>query len=285
MAGLVEALKNSPLVIGMYERMLNIRCRTVEAYIFVATTGRSGTDSLRKIFEAADNAVTTHEPYPMMLSDYPDPATKREYFDRLFHRRKTINIKRAAAGHRYYIETNHQFVKNFFEPSVAYFGDKLRVIHVYRDPVRVASSFYAMDSIPGKEGTGREYLLDPTEEDNLIQANDLFTEGPSFSHELYRCIWYWYEIEARVKKYKAEHPEIKWSAIATEELNDKTALVRMFNQLDVGFSMETLDRMVGARVNKKESFKKQKIDLSSAEEMHARLLEKLEARYGKGFWR
>jgi len=285
MAGIVKAFKDSPLVIRTFEHLLDIRCRSVEAYVFVATTGRSGTDSLRKVFEAADNAATLHEPYPMMVSDYPDPATKKQYFEELYNRRKRLNIKRAAAGHRYYVETNHQFVKNFFELALASFGEKLRVIHVYRDPVRVGTSFYAMDSIPGKEGSGKSYLLDPSEKDNLIQATDLFTQEVDFGDELYRCFWYWYETEARIKKAKADHPEVVWSELATEELNDKVALARMFGEIGVEFSMEALDRLVGARVNKKERYKKQTVDLEKAAQMHARFLEKLEERYGKRFWR
>jgi len=285
MAGIVEAIKYSPMVVGFYEKMLESKCRSVDGYIFVATTGRSGSDSLSKIFQAADDAVCFHEPYPIMFSDYDDPATKKAYFDKLFYQRKKINVKRAAAGHRYYVETNHQFLKNFFVQSAEYFGDKLRVIHMYRDPVRVGSSFFSIDSIPGKTPTGKHYLLDPAHDDNLLQVNDLLTGDPDFSHDLYRCIWYWYEIEARVKKYKTDFPSVTWAELKTEELNDKDALVRMFNQLGVTFNPERLEQLAGSRENLKKNLKKKSVDLSEAEAMNAKLLGKLEERYGKDFWK
>lgn len=285
MAGLVEAIKYSPMVVGLYEKLLAGKCESVEGYIFVATTGRSGSDSLSKIFQAADDAVCFHEPYPIMYSDYPDPATKRTYFDKLFYQRKKINVKRAAAGHRYYVETNHQFIKNYFHQSADYFGEKLRVIHMYRDPVRVGSSFYSIDSIPGKSRTGKAYLLDPAEEDNLIQINDLLTGSGDFRHDLYRCLWYWYEIETRIKKYKADYPTVTWAELRTDELNDRDALERMFNQLGVKFSPERLDQLVGSRENLKQNLKTKKVDQSEVERMNQKLLAVMEERYGAGFWK
>ena len=285
MSGLVEALKYNPFVVGLVERLLAKKCQSVDAYIFVATTGRSGSESLSKIFQAADNAVCFHEPYPLMFSDYTDPTTKKDYFDKLFYQRKTINVKRAAAGHRYYVETNHQFIKNYFTQAVDYFGPKIRVIHMYRDPVRVGSSFFSINSIPGKTRPGLHYLLDPADDDNLIKINDLLSGDPAFAHDLFRCLWYWYEIEARIKAYKAQYPQVSFASLATDELNDKEALVRMFNTLGISFNPDRLDQLVGSRENQKMNLKKKSVDLSEAEQMNAVLLGKMEERYGKAFWR
>jgi hypothetical protein len=284
MINLVQAVKYSSPVVGIYERLLNKKCRSVEAYVFVATTGRSGSKSLCTILEAADNAVTFHESYPIMYSDFPEGADKKAYFDRIFYRSKIINVKRDAAGHRYYADTNHQFIKNYFTQSVDYFGNKLRVIHMYRDPMKAALSFYSIGTIPGKTSDGKLYTLDPAHHDNLIQINDLLTGDQAFNHDFFRCLWYWYETEARVKKYKAEFPNVIWSELATEELNDKNALVRMFNQLGVSFSMEKLDQLVGARENTQQIRGKKAAVLADAEEMSALLLDKMEERYGKQFW-
>jgi hypothetical protein len=220
-----------------------------------------------------------------MYSDFPEGADKTAYFDRIFYQRKRINVKRDAAGHRYYAETNHQFIKNYFTQSVDYFGDKLRVIHMYRDPLEVALSFYSIDSIPGKTPDGKLYMLDPAHHDNLIQINDLLTGDPAFGHDLYRCLWYWYEIESRVRKYKAEFPDIIWAELATEELNDKKALMRMFEQLGVAFNIENLGRLAGSRENTSKARGKKPANPADSEEMSARLLNRMEKRYGKGFWR
>jgi len=284
MGNLIQALKYSSPVVAIYERLLNIRCRNVEAYIFVAATGRCGSKSLTAILNAADNAATFHESYPIMYSDYPEGADKKAYFDRIFYRSKIINIKRDAAGHRYYADTNHQFVKNYFTQSVDYFGDKLRVIHLFRDPVKTALSHYSIGTIPGKTSTGKLYNLDPAHDDNLIQINDLLTGDETFAHDFYRCLWYWYETEARVKKYKAEFPDVLWAELATEELNDRNALVRMFNQLRITFDPERLDQLAGARENTQQIRGKKAAVLPEAGEMSDLLLDKMEERYGKRFW-
>jgi len=105
-----------------------------------------------------------------------------------------------------------------------------------------------------------------------------------FKHDLFRCIWYWYEIETRIKKYKGEFPNVIWSELDIEELNDKNALVRMFNQLGLVFNIETLDRLVGSRENTTQVRGKKTAVLPDAEEMAVRLLDKMEERYGKRFW-
>lgn len=278
---LVRSIKYSPPVVGLYEKILEQRCQTVDSYIFVATTGRSGSTSLSRIFEAADRAACFHEPYPAMQSRHPDPASKAAYFDRKFRQRKKINILRAAAGHRYYLETNHLFLKNFFEPAADYFGDRLRVIHLVRDPVQVASSFFAIDSIPGKTVMGSLYLLNPAHEDNLIQINDLLTGDPAFEHDLFKCLWYWYEIEARVKHYRSAYPTLRWAELRTEDLNDGTALARMFNEIDVRFDPKRLDQLVGNRSNLKKDRKRQAIGGEAAAAMNDQLREAIEARYGR----
>ncbi|MCB2231491.1 hypothetical protein KQH82_12305 [bacterium] len=285
MSGFIDLLKYNPLVVNLYDSILDGKCRTVDGFVFVATTGRSGSQSLSKIFQAADDAVCFHEPYPIMASDYPDPETKQAYFRHLFHSRKRINVKRAAAGHRYYVETNHQFIKNYAEMAIEEFGDKLRVLHISRDPLKVAASFYAIDSIPGKTRTGRAYLLYPDHRDNLLQMGDLLLGDPEFEHDLYKCLWYWYEIEARVKATRQKFPQVRWHSMKTEQLNDKQALVQMFEALAIVHDPERLDALVGSRVNTKTELKKKAVDLKEVEDKNDRLVRKMEERYGEGFWK
>ncbi len=285
MPGLTEFIKYNPLVVALYDSILDGKCGSVDGYVFVATTGRSGSQSLSKIFQAADDAVCFHEPYPIMASDYPNRDTKDAYFRHLFHTRKRINIKRSAAGHRYYVETNHQFIKNFAELAVEEFGEKLRVLHIARDPLKVAASFFAINSIPGKTRTGRDYLLYPDQKDNQIQISDLLLGDPQFEDDLYKCLWYWYEIETRVKTARSRHPQVRWHSMKTEQLNDKEALVAMFEGLGVVYDQGRLDALVGSRVNTKTELKKKTVDMAEVEDKNDRLVSKMEERYGKEFWK
>ncbi|MBU0985585.1 MAG: hypothetical protein KKA42_17065 [candidate division Zixibacteria bacterium] len=286
MAGLTESLKYNSFTAGLYNLILNIRTTGVDGYVFVATTGRSGSESLSKIFQAADRAVCLHEPYPIMLTMPKDPSQREEYFETRFRQRKRINVKRSAAKYRYYVETNHQFVKNFIVPAVGEFGDKMRIVHLHRDPVKVATSFLSIDSIPGKTPTGIHYLLDPADESNRIRIVDLLNGDPAFSHDFLRCVWYWYEIETRTREYRTRFSNVPWFSLNTEQLNDEASLVAMFETLRIVYDPERLKTLVGSRENTKTALKKKKSRrIDGAQEMHDALLARMVERYGADFWR
>ncbi len=255
----------------------------VENYIFVATTGRSGTDSLTNIFKAADKAVSLHEPHPIMLQDIPPSQNPVSVFKKQFNTLKRIYIKRAAAGHRYYVETNHQFIKTFAIPAAAELGSKLKVIHLVRDTIKVALSFYSIDSIPGATERGKLYLLDPFQRDNILYLPDLFKDGAEFNHPLYRCLWYWYEVEARISRFKEQFPHVPIYKIQTHELNDAHKLSEMFEVLGVDFNPLALRELVGTRTNLKSQEKKKVLDTDGVAEMNDRLLSVLSDRFDMNF--
>ncbi len=283
--GIVRSLlKRNPLAVNAYDKVLDFRTRATHAYIFAATTGRSGTKSLTKIFESAVDAACFHEPHPIMFNDYPAGADKERYFRRLFFTQKRVHIKRSAIGHKYYLETNHQFIKNFVYPAVECFKNKIRIIHILRDPVKVAASFYAINSIPCRTHQGRYYLLNPFEDDNLIKIPDLLSEDGEFSDDIYKCIWYWYEVNTRAKLAKQRCPHVQWFTMTTDDFNDKAKMVNMLETLGVEFDYSKLESVIGIRENTCKELKKNKLELEKCSQMHDRLLEQMEDRYGKGFW-
>src|SRR5215472_19248542 len=119
-----RALKYSPPAAAVARCYYALRSRTVERLIFTATTGRSGTLTLTRIFAGIPGCRALHEPYPVMhdealrAANYGDSAA----LDR-FYRAKSINILRAAAGYQYYLEANHLFIKTFVAHAVREFGD------------------------------------------------------------------------------------------------------------------------------------------------------------------
>jgi len=290
MGKLNDIIKYNPLTVSLTEKYVNSRSRDVEAYIFMATTGRSGSKSLARVFEAADNAVTYHEPYPIMFSHFPDleepprGADRKEYFRKLFYTKKGINIRRNAIGHRYYVETNHQFIKNFADLAIEYFGDKIRIIHVLRDPVKVASSFYSIESIPDTTPRGKVYAIDPKDEDNIVKMDDLLYHDEEFKEPFFKCLWYWYELHSRTKKYKEKYPSVRWHTMNTDDMNDREKLIEMFDTLGVKYHRDKLEEVVGTRSNRVPHMKKQAIDPEKADEMHRKLLAKMVERYGENFW-
>lgn len=277
-------LKYIPLNVAIYNALLRYRCRSVQAYVFVATTGRSGSESLSKIFEVVDGAVCYHEPYPIMFNDSPAGSEPKRYLEDRFKKIKRINIRRSAAGHRYYVETNHQFIKNFCSLALDHFGKKIRIIHLVRHPVQVATSFHAIGSIPGETRNGQIYLLDPKAEDNRIKLSDLLYSIAGFSHDYFKCLWYWYEVETRIKQLKASHPDVLWSSIETHNLNDRNALMHLFQEIGIDVDSGKLESVVGTRRNTKAVMKAKEIPVEECKLMHKQLLARMEERYGVDFW-
>jgi hypothetical protein len=276
-----EPLKRHPLVLEPYVAWLKWQCRDLDAFVFVATTGRSGTNTLAALFEHVPGCVSLHEGRPWMTSDYPEESSPDEYFKELFRRKKRVEILRASAGARVFIETNHQFIKNYSQHVVRCFGRRLKVVHLVRDPVSVARSFYAIGSVPGRTDRGRRWLLDPSRADNRLQVSDLLGDDPTFRHDLYRCLWYWYEIEARIRHFRAANPDVAVVDLGTEELNDPSSIARMLERLGLSSLESGVLPRVGLRENLKTEDKGRSMDVTEAAAMNERLREVLINRFGR----
>lgn len=257
-------IKHHPLVASVYNDYLDRRNRRLASYIFVATSGRSGTLTLREIFAAIDDCVAYHEPAPKMVHDAPAGAIPSEYYRELFYRHKTINIKRAAVGFRYYVEVNHLFAKTFGEHAIAYFGRKLKVIHLVRDPQSVARSIYALNEVPGTTQVSRWYWLDPEERHNVLDLKNILGIPVDAIHPFHKCLWYWYECEARIFLLKERFPDAFKFLVTTNDLNDWDRVKRMLEALDLEYSEDKIRKLVGTRKNIRTSEKGEGIDRREA---------------------
>jgi hypothetical protein len=282
MHSVVKKIRYNSLSYCLYDLFLRMAPDKTKAFIFVATTGRTGSTSLRTTFNGLNNCASFHEPHPLLGNKIPAGANRHEYYKRQFYTRK-LPIIRLSSFHRdYYVETNHQFVKHFAEHAINAFGDRIRIIHLVRDPVKVASSFYSFNSVPGITSKGKKYLLDPGAEDNLIQLGDLLSHE-EFSHDFFKCVWYWYEVEARVRRLRNNFPEVKWFQLRTEDLNRPEVLQQMFARFDLPAAAGS-HASASPRENLKTEKKLRNITPSEAERMHESLLRKMEERYGQNFW-
>lgn len=281
--GLAERLKRNPLSVALVTTLLRIRCRNVKSFVFVATTGRSGSKSLSRVFETVEGAVCFHEPYPIMFSNYLPGVDKTRYFRTMFKKVKLVNIMRSAIDRSYYIETNHQFIKNFADSAIEAFGSRIRVLHLVRNPEEAAVSFYRINSIPGVTEYGRTWLLDPRAEDNHIKLSDVLFGEANFNHDLYKCLWYCHETEARVEALRHRYPLIKMVSMRTEDLNSLDDLKTMFTGLEIPVDEGRLRQVVGMRENKKTELKSKTISIDRAIEMNQRLLGLIRGRYGDRF--
>jgi hypothetical protein len=228
-----------------------VRARKVERLIFTATTGRSGTLTLTKIFAGIPCCRALHEPAPIMNNEVLRAASygDQRALDR-FYRIKSINILHAAAGHRYYLEANHLFIKTFVAHAAREFGNRLAIIHLVGRPVEVAMSLYRLQVLPGSE-SGNRWLLDYRAPLNRIRIADVL-DGGEFSHPFYKVLWYWFEIEARVAEWRRRLLAVPFVRFETGWLNDPERLYALAIALGVAVDRRQIDSLIGVRENKKE---------------------------------
>lgn len=247
-----DLLKHNPVVAGAALQLLKLRTRKLERLIFTATTGRSGTLTLSRILSAVRGCVSLHEAHPAMngpvlrAASYGDTAL----VNRVYRRIKSVNIRRAGVGYRYYVEANHLFVKTFARNAVEDFGDRIAVIHLVRPAVEVAMSIYRLRDYPGTE-RGNYWWLDFKAPTNRISIADLLESDPEFSHPFYKALWYWHEVEARIAAWRLEMPTVRFVRFETEWLNDERRMCELLDAL----GMEYEPAMIAAAIGHKEHTK------------------------------
>jgi hypothetical protein len=273
-----KPFKHSRLVAGLALRVLKLRTQGLERLVFTATTGRSGTLTLTRLFAAVPGCRAAHEANPVMngpvlrAASYGDTAL----VDRVYRRVRSVNIRRAAVGYRYYFEGNHLFIKTFAHNAVADFGQRLAVVHLVRPAVEVANSIYQLRDYPGTE-RGNYWWLDLRAPTNLLAMADILESDPEFSHPFYKALWYWHEVEARIAAWRARMPAVRVVDFETQWLNDLERVCGLLDELGVQYERARLAPLVGAKEHTKDH---QKIGTGlpaqEAEQRAARFRELLE---------
>ncbi len=251
-----KPLKHNPAVASLAKLALKWRTRDLEKVIFTATTGRSGTLTLAKLFSTVDGCIALHEPPPIMNGPVLEAANSGNaaLIDRVYNQIKSVNIRRAAVGHRYYVEANHLFIKTFYQHASRDFGDRLAVIHLVRSPIEVATSIYRLEDYPGTE-RGNYWWLDYRAPSNIIPIADLLDWDVEFSHPFYKALWYWHEVEARISAWSAQVPRLKIARFETEWLNDAARVFELLDNLGIDCDRRRVEARVGIREHDREQHK------------------------------
>ena len=270
----MRRLRYNPIIRSAYNVWLRLLTCGVKSYVFCATTGRSGTETLARLIDCAPNVAAFHEPYPKMKNDTPDRynLTLRDVF--LLIKRNTI--RKSSIGYKHYFESNHLFILNYADLAVSEFGKKVKIIHLRRDVVDVARSFFAIESIPGRTESGIKWMPHPFKKTNIIQLSE---ELQRLDHPFYSCLWYWYEVEARIQRFKQMYPWVPVYFIRTQDLNCRDKLKNMFEFFGFAWDEDAINNVIGKSHNVKPKRKKNVLGVSEAVEMNRILLNILKDRY------
>lgn len=212
-------------------------------YIFVATTGRSGTLSLVDIFDQLDDCTALHEPYPAMHDNILDAASNGQWreVEEFYWVRKSVNIRRSARHFKYYLEANHLFIKTFADYAFTDFQEKIKVIHLVRDPRKVANSIYTLQDQPGTE-EGNRWWLNHLASSNIIPIGDILENDETFQHPYYKALWYWFELEKRVEAAQAKHPEVPFIFFKTEDFSKPEKVSNLLKELGITANQPFIDQ-------------------------------------------
>ena len=139
-------------------------------------------------------------------------------------------------------------------------------------------SLYCLKQLPGMR-VAEVWWLDHRAPTNLLQIADLLDSDAEFSHPFYRALWYWYEVEMRFAVWRARLPSMKVAYFDTDWFNDRSRVLRLFDELGLDYERSKIESAVIAREHTKSELKVlPALSFSAAEKMDQRFQELLDSR-------
>lgn len=218
--------------------------------IVFLSTPRCGTQWLAKNLcdFYSDEAIVLHEP---ILYDYYPRLNLGRYNSSM---RPEDNPK--LAGHFDFIEMTTQNKKyiGIGWQSIAgipelyrRFGDRLKLIHLYRNPIYVAASLVTMDFYTGKiKDRFEKAELNPFDDVSLLTSyKDKWNNLNLFEKSLY----YWTEINLRALEIKYRYQNISFYSLQFEDLFKKDkelsriTLIEVLSFIGLEYNKKMLDSL------------------------------------------
>lgn len=220
----------------------------VSKLIFCITSGRSGSHYLQKVLSSSGCVASFGEKQPTMCGKHLRNINKFPYKNSYEDRKiKVKKIKEIIKGlplkKHIYSETNHMFIKTFFDVVIDEFGKKIEVIILRRRISRVLKSFIELEYF-GKNEVSYDWMSNPKASTAAINCIGDFKKMDHYD----RCIAYLIDIEARAQRFKKDYPNIKTHEVSVEDLNDKKSVISLFNSLEIPCKNSDLS-MIGHVVN------------------------------------
>jgi hypothetical protein len=222
--------------------------------IFCISSGRAGSDYLATILDSAEEVRCMHEQAPYMHGKYLTMINTRPYPEtqerRLIKCSAIAEEFGALSPATIYGETNHMFIKTFFDVALAVFTD-VDVIILRRNLAAVLKSFIELEYFtPGNihwpnwmsSPNARTAALPCIGSDDSLDQFDL-------------CIGYLFDIEARACRFKREFPGVRTHEVRLEDLNDMAGVEKLFAGLGVTPTDET-KKLCGQTVNDRTEIKR-----------------------------
>jgi hypothetical protein len=220
---------------------------------FSINSGRSGSQYLAELLGTAEEVTSFHEAEPFMNEEYLHLVNQFSYPDTIKKRRlKAKAIKKILRGlppDQIYCETNHMFIKTFFDVIAEEFQN-LEVIILRRELAFVLKSFIELGYFSDKNSAWADWMTNPNAKTAALPC--ISSDDRLDQYDL--CIAYLFDIEARALRFQKAYPLVKTHQVRLESLNDYFNVESLFRDLKITMTDKTKS-FLGRKTNTREKAK------------------------------
>jgi hypothetical protein len=237
--------------------------------IFCITSGRSGSKYLTDLFATACGVRSFHEAPPNMsgeplrlVNTLPLEASREV---RRVKADAIAAVLRGMAPEDVYAETNHMFIKTFFDVVLAEFHN-VEVVILRRSLPHVLKSFIEMGYYSPLNPGALAWMSSPNAATAALRAL-----GPDDALDPYdAAIGYLLDIEARAQRFMREYPWVRVHEERLEQLLERQQAAAFLERLDLVPTERTWS-FVGQRVNERRHRKEHFNNPTTLDECRRRL--------------
>ncbi|ACB52082.1 unknown [Crocosphaera subtropica ATCC 51142] len=263
---IVKKLKEVPNAVKRLiyqQKILNHRL------IFSINSGRTGSGYLAKLLGTAEEVTGYHEKQPAIIGDYLRMIENQPY-ERSFNKRrfKSIAIQNellSFSDNQIYCETNHMFIKTFFDVILRDFNHaNIQVITLRRNLAQTLKSCIELDFFSPGRKSWTLWFSSPNAVTSAIPCID--SDENLDQYDL--CIAYLIDIEARGNRFRQDYPHIKNYQVRLENFQDYDYIESLFTKLTITPTKATQEiycQKINSKNQKKERRQK-KVDIVYCQE-------------------
>ena len=230
-------------------------------HIFCISSGRSGTGYLARLIGTAKNVCAFHEPEPTMSGAYLQMINHFPYAETEEQRKiKVTKINQLISSHRrnrgaafvadmIYAETNHMFVKTFYD-VVCKNIKNVEVVILRRNIIETLKSFVQLNYFTSYNPVSFEWMSSPNAVTAAMPAIDQDDKLDSID----MAIAYLIDIEARSQRFKTEFPDIPTYELKLDMMPEKSYVRNFFKTAGLDYPNHA-DKLVGTKINERKSKK------------------------------
>ncbi|MCF7859623.1 MAG: hypothetical protein K9N07_09955 [Candidatus Cloacimonetes bacterium] len=225
--------------------------------IFCINSGRCGSNYLAELLGSADKVISFHEKKPRMIGRYLRMIENEEYKNS--YKKRMIKVKSILWSQllkkkeKIYCETNHMFIKTFFDVVSDYFKD-IDVIILRRNLSSVLKSFLELGYFDNSFSKSTKWSKWMCRSDSKTKAIEPLYDYDKMD-QYDKIISYLIDIEARTQRYIKEYPNVKITQVRIEELNNYDNVINLFDSLNLKVSNKTKNiyqKKINSRMKGKE---------------------------------